>query len=381
MKKSVKTKLILTLAVLGVCFFIGRSCLKAPAKLGIKWEAAAGGRQEERCLSFIETALSSKNGIFTNFLDDGEIRAWATGHQVLSESEGLMMLYAVQSGDKRLFDRHLKIVKSMLLDDGVIAWRVGKEGELITKASAFIDDIRIIRALFFAYDRWGDNEYITTLEELIHKTKKHELTTAGPIDYYDAETKMAATTINLSYIDLYTMNLMARTDDDWNKAVNQGVELIKGGFISKNAPFYRKYYDYASKSYSTEAEINIIDYLKVLLHLSEVNLVPKEAIEWLRYQMDNYGALYNSYDVDSGKPCTNFECSASYALGCRIAANTGDVKLYEIMKDKLLTFQIAKQESVLAGAFGDVKTKEVFSFDNLQALLALQGSKVYTIRD
>ena len=65
------------------------------------------------------------------------------------------MLYAVQGGDKALFDEHFDIIQNMILDDGVIAWRVGKNGQPLTKASAFIDDIRVIRSLIFACDRWG----------------------------------------------------------------------------------------------------------------------------------------------------------------------------------------------------------------------------------
>ncbi|HHV84114.1 MAG TPA: glycoside hydrolase, partial [Tepidanaerobacter syntrophicus] len=39
--------------------------------------------------------MSGKTGIFTNFLYDDKINEMATGHQILSESEGLIMLYAV----------------------------------------------------------------------------------------------------------------------------------------------------------------------------------------------------------------------------------------------------------------------------------------------
>jgi hypothetical protein len=229
----------------------------------------------------------------------------------------------------------------------------------------------------FAYDRWGDDEYQRILQDLIQRTKKHELTVYGLVDYYDARTKTAATTVSLAYIDLYTMDLIARTDDDWAQAAAKGLEVIKGGFISNQAPFYRQCYDYAAKSYSMEDEINIIDYLKVLLHLSEVGRVPQQSIRWLRNQLDNYGALYNGYYVSTGQPSTDLQCSASYALGCRIATNIDDAELYKVMRDRLMSFQIRAEESELDGAWGDFGSKEVFSFDNLQAVLALQGSRIY----
>ena len=67
----------------------------------------------------------------------------------------------------------------------------------------------------------GDAKYQRTLKELIHKTKKYELTAQGLIDYYDSDAKTKAKTIDLCYIDLYTMNLLAQTDDDWDKAAKK----------------------------------------------------------------------------------------------------------------------------------------------------------------
>lgn len=360
--------------LISICFFIFYTISAKPSfETGIKWRNFSPGTQEALCLQFLQKSMSSNNGIFTNFLDDKKVIELATGHQVLSESEGLIMLYAVQAGDKLLFDKHLDIIKNMVLDDGVIMWRVGKNGEILTKASASIDDIRIIRSLVFAYDRWNDKKYEKTLKELMYKTKKYELTTQGLIDYYDSNINVKANTITLSYIDLYTMNLLAQIDNDWGKAAKKGLEIIKGGFISEKIPFFRTCYDYQTKSYSKEDEINIIDYLKILLHLSEVGKCPNEAIDWLKSQIKTRGALFNSYYTSSGEPASNLQSSAAYAIACRIAVNIEDDKLYKMMKERLVMFQIIEQTSPLYGAFGDLKTQEVYSFDNLQALLAFQN--------
>ncbi len=379
-QKSLKTKAIMALLLIGICFYIlytvitwGRLSSKPPFETGISWRKLSPGPEETKCLQFLQKAMSSKHGIYTNFLDDKEVKEWATGHQVLSESEGLIMLYAVQGGDKVLFDEHFDIIQNMILDDGVIAWRVGENGQTLTKASASIDDIRVIRSLIFACDRWGDAKYQRTLKELIHKTKKYELTAQGLIDYYDSDAKTRATTINLCYIDLYTMNLLAQTDDDWDKAAKKGLEIIKGGFVSDETPLFRTCYDYETKSYSKQDEINIIDYLKILLHLSEVSMCPNEAIDWLKSQIKIHGALFNNYYIHSAQPTSNLQSSAAYAIACRIAANIKDDELYEMMKERLLAFQITEDESPLYGVFGDLKTQEVYSFDNLQALLALQN--------
>lgn len=368
-----RRKIVFISILISIGFFILYTIASKPSlETGIKWEKLPSGTEEKLCLEFLQKSMSSNKGTFTNFLEDKEVKEWATGHQVLSESEGLIMLYAVQAGDKPMFDKHFDIIRNMILDDGVIMWRMGKQGELLTKSSASIDDLRVIRSLIFAYDRWSDKKYDKMLKKLTHKTKKYQLTAQGLIDYYDSAIETKAKTINLSYIDLYTMNLLAQIDDDWEKAVEKGLGIIEKGFISKERPLFRKSYDYETKRYSVEDEINIIDYLKVLLHLSEVGRCPDEAIHWLKEQLKTYGALFNSYYADSAEPATSLQSSAAYAIACRIATNIEDDELYEIMKGKLLMFQITEKSSPLYGAFGDNRTKEIYSFDNLQALLALQ---------
>ena len=46
------------------------------------------------------------------------------------------------------------------------------------------------------------------------------------------------------------------------KQLKKGLEIIKGGFISEETPLFRTCYNYETKSYSKQDEINIIDYLK-----------------------------------------------------------------------------------------------------------------------
>lgn len=366
---------IILIIVAIICFYLFYSLYlkQSSIKLNIEWKAFSSKPEETMCLKFIQTEMSGDQGIFTNFLDDYKVNEWATGHQVLSESEGLIMLYAVQGGNKSLFDEHFNIVRNMILDNGVIMWRVGSGGELLTKSSASVDDLRIVRSLIYASDRWQDMQYKTFLNELARKVKKYEFTKEGLVDYYDAESKMKADTITLSYIDLYTMKLLSQIDSDWENAFEKGLKIIDDAFISQDKPFFRKTYSYKTKSYSKEQEINIIDYLNILLHLSEVGMCPPEAIDWLKGQIRMNNALFNSYRINSAQPVSDLQCAASYAIACRIAKNVKDKELYEMMKARLLMFQIRDKTSPICGAFGDPTTLKVYSFDNLQALLALQG--------
>lgn len=369
---QVKRCLITIIILIGVISYTLHNRPKTSFDTGIKWENIKPNKEEALCLEFLQKSMNFDNGIYTNYLDDEDVKDWATGHQVLSESEGLIMLYLVQKGDKILFDKHFDIVKDMILDDGVIMWRMGKEGDILTKSSATIDDLRIIRALIFAKERWNDDKYKKMLDDLIYKVKTYEVVGQNLVDYYEAESKTMAKTINLSYIDLYTMKLLAQKDENWKGIYKSGMAIIKNGRVSDDGPFFWKCYNYDTKEYSSEDITNIIDYLKILLHLSEVGICPDFAIDWLKQQIKVNDALFNEYYTKSAKPATTLQSSAAYAITCRIAININDEKLYELMKKKLLEFQISETSSFLYGAFGNLESQEVYSFDNLQALLALQ---------
>lgn len=77
---------------------------------------------------FIEKDLSKSGyGIYTNYIDKSSEGDITKGHSVLSESEGLMMLYSVNANNKELFDEHFDIVKEMRLKMDLL---VGEKKEM-----------------------------------------------------------------------------------------------------------------------------------------------------------------------------------------------------------------------------------------------------------
>lgn len=62
------------------------------------------------------------------------------------------MLYAVGANDKEAFDDSYNIIKDKLLTSkGLVAWRY--DDNEILNVSSTIDDLRIIKALIYGYDR------------------------------------------------------------------------------------------------------------------------------------------------------------------------------------------------------------------------------------
>lgn len=326
---------------------------------------------EEICLEFITKKMSSLDGgIHTNYLDTNASGDLAGGHQILSESEGIIMLYYIKTNNKEAFDKHFEIVTNkFLMDDGLIRWRISEKANEVNDVSASIDDLRIMRSLLYAYSKWKDEKYINIFEKINNGLLKNNIYNGMITNFYDSQSKVLDDNINLSYIDLYTMEIVDKAEKNyWKKIKTKGLEIINSGYISDELPVYKKSYNLKVKKYDKDNKINMIDSLMVVLHLSEIGQQKSQTISWIKEQI-NSGALYGEYDVVTAQKMNNIESTAIYALTARIAKNIDDDELYNKSIEKMITLQIKNTNSYIYGSFGDEKTLMVFSFDNLQALL------------
>ncbi|MFZ5967200.1 MAG: glycosyl hydrolase family 8 [Bacillota bacterium] len=367
-----KSKVIITFIIVSLIFL---KISYREVKLGIHWTDYPKTYEEQLCYQFVAEMLSSPTyGIYTNYLEDSSFQEdEAKGHQILSESEGLMMLYSVKANEKKVFDQHAYVVSEyMVLPNHLFRWRIDRNGEKISESSAAIDDLRIIRALLLAYDRWGDRQYKGMLFKATKAVQKYEVDNNQLVDFYDSNSKEKASSITLAYIDLYTMDLLSKIDASWEKVEANGKEVILRGKISEDMPFYHKTFDYKTRQYHVDEFVNMIDTMMILKHLSEVGECPDDAILWLIDQMKTKGGVYLRYHASSGEAMSTMESTAVYALGAQIAVNIKNDELYEMMINKMLRYQIYLPSSGLYGAFGDEIKQEVYSFDNLNALLAFR---------
>lgn len=329
-------------------------------------------QEEKICLDFIQQELTSENGgIYTNYIDNDEADELAGGHQILSESEGLIMLYYIKTKDQDSFDVHLGLVEDKMMgDEGVVKWRIKEDAEGLSNSSASIDDLRIIRSLIYAYDLWHEKRYYRTLEKMSSGLLKYNIYEDCLTSYYELQSNYIAQEIELSYIDLLTMKLLVDIDEKWKLPYEHGLEVIENAYISPRLPLYIKSYNIDLKQYSKAETINIIDSLLVVLHLSEVGEVKEETIDWINNQIFQQNGIFSQYNIETGQPVSNIESTAVYAIAARIAKNIGDKALYEEIMKKMLRLQVVDAASPIYGSFGNAGSMQVFSFDNLQALLA-----------
>ena len=251
----------------------------------------------------------------------------------------------------------------------LVRWRIRDGYTNISEASASIDDLRIIRALIIADTLWGDEKYTELSSRMSEDMLNYNVYKNNLVNYYNKDFDETGQDIDLSYIDIGTMTLLVSENKQWIKIMDNGLKIVQDGMISDTFPMYSKTYDLSSGSYLEAEKINMIDSLTTVLHLSEIGVLEQQTVDWLYKQLIEVGHLYSEYDIN-GVPSTQSESTAAYALVARIAKTTGDMQLYGLAVEHMLKFQVLDSTSVIYGSFGNKLTLEVFSYDNLQALLA-----------
>lgn len=357
-KRSLSKIQLLFLFILLLSFFIYyRYYYVYPVYFKEMVYADFGGYPEEKELlySFIEEHFL-ENGFFRTNLLDSPQRKEASGEDVLSESIGLLMLYYLKEDSPLSFERQVNIVKDYFLNENqLIQWRI-RPGEFNTTVSAPIDDLRIIKALIKASEKWHREDYLIFAQDLsfhlmYYAVKDHNLLA------YDSKNSPKAPFV---YYDFKALQLMVQFHDDWYEILKKNAETI-AHYKVPGRPFYIDRWFYHGR------EFPMIENLMILMHFGEVGVLCSASLLWLKDEMDHHGlfGLYNR----KGEPLNNLESPAVYALVAIIAKLYEDEELYHQAIEHLRRMQIL-ENTKYCGGFVNLSTLSSFSFDHLLSLLA-----------
>lgn len=329
-------------------------------------------RQEQQALyNFINTQLTGSYGVYTNALDTDESAEVATGHEVLSESASLMMIYAVLAGDKELFDRQWGLGQQTFDMEGGFSYRYSPKLDKKYPVNAAVDDLRLIGALYEAGEVFDDGAYTEEANKYSQRLYDHNVKDGYLFDLYDNKYKVTNESVTLCYIDLNVLRKLSISSEVRGVLLHNMNSILEDGYLSNAFPFYETRFDYKTGEYSSE-NINTVESLLSILHLAEVNQHKLESIRYLKEHVEA-GTLYGQYTRE-GKPANDIRSTAIYALTAMIGAQTGDDSLYRTSIERMNEFRVADPGSPLYGGFGNTATGQAYSFDNLMALLAYSYS-------
>lgn len=315
-------------------------------------------------LQFIKNNLIDSEGAVHSRYEKSEEETWKS--DVLSESQGLMMQYAVLKQDKELFDTIYQYTKShMLLSKGLVSWMVqnGKASEV----NALLDDIRIYQAVDCAQELWGG--YDEEVSNLTNRFIQYGINKNGDyIDFYDSDSEQKASRLTLCYIDLATMKHLADENKQLEQAYLSADQILKNGQISETFPLYYSWYNYEKAKYE-EDDLNMAEELVTILHLAQIGELPDNTLEWIKSHMNSTG-IKARYDVN-GQVVDgyNYDSTAVYALVVRIAQETGENELKRQAIRKMEKMRIQDSSLAYNGAFGMEDGSEIYSFDQIVPLL------------
>ncbi|BEP27787.1 glycosyl hydrolase family 8 [Helicovermis profundi] len=327
---------------------------------------------EKLCFSFLDSKMSKKFGvIYTNYLSNKKTLSHSTGHEILSESIGLIMLYAVHTNNNLLFDSAYDyMIKNLFSNDIGILWRSEMSDNSVASSNASIDDLRILRALIEAKSLFDTDKYNTSIKRINDLTLSNLTYKNNLISYYSKNQVTSTNTIEIGYIDLFTIKLLINFDSRWKNVYKTSIKIVNSSKL-KNIPLFYKSYNIKNKTYKINNKVNMLDSLITMLHLSEVDLLDDKSYNWLKNKFYKEGKLYGSYFLD-GEPTYNYESSAVYAIAARLADSQNDDIFYNDLLKKLVNLQVTNSQSEIFGSFGNIDNLEVYSYDNLQSLLAFR---------
>lgn len=312
--------------------------------------------------SFFETHFMDLGYPITNLnAKDIENEDLPAENDVLSESMGLLLQKYLKDQDKINFDKTLENIENYFLKkNNLLAWKMPiaaiynqdmnvKENTV----NASVDDLRVIKALYIASEKFSEDSYKTKALKIgealkVNCTKQTKMLSFDSLDSTEAI---------WTYYDFEALYYLSKDNKDWKKILVKSILEIQKHKI-KNKPFF--YIESKTENYKS------IENLMIVMHFAEIGIVDNESIEFIKNEIKQ-GAYYGEYNY-SGEELNNIESPAIYGIIAQLAKRINDKELYDLSCEKL-TELTEFENKTYYGGYIDIKSKRAYSFDQLMAML------------
>lgn len=315
-------------------------------------------KEEKQAAIMLKDEMIGEKGLIFQKIEQGKVM-----DAYLLESMGQVLEYADYTGNKKLKDETLRLIfKYFETREGYLSWQI-YEGKP-QKATALIDEMRILKVLMQGERDKEAEYYIDVIKESLHNFSLQE---GRWVDFYDARCREKADQISLFYIDVETMEMLAKDDTRFYKPFKYAKTILMNSPVNEYG-FFPQAYDYKRKEYVYDSSVNMVENMLTSMHYFKTGGDIKPFISFLKSELDK-GHIYNYYHYDS-TPLKKEQSTAVYALACQLFMQTGDTLYVDMCYEKMLAFQI--KEGDLKGGFGDLFSRTVYAYDQLEALKTIR---------
>jgi len=313
--------------------------------------------------NFVTTKLmDSEGGIYSNYHNDyPDSDVAGVNHDVLSESVGLFMEYLYLYDDKKGFDEQVRLIRKRFLSPvGLLYWRIREDGKR-EKSNALIDDLRIVKYLILAGEKWEDDTYIKLAKKIAKAIEKYNTYRGYLVEGADwskgflfGYSVTKSKRVCVAYLDLYAIKLISERIKSFAPLYRSSAGVVLGSVVGRKV---RKCF-YPAKGMYGKGYADSINRLNTIQHLVEVGFSPYRILDHLRAKFTN--------------PMFKVDDAASCALSAEIFTSVGDKYGAKSALRKMLRFYIKKGPLVGGIGYRESGRYHVYAFDNLLAIDALR---------
>lgn len=318
-------------------------------------------RQTSLLLNFIQTKMLTSRGIYTNYRNVKSVNGITNGHQMLSESSGLWLIYLASTHQFKRFRVFYKATKKTFNQQIQFSYRYDPQTHQLSNVNATLDDLRIIRALQLYATLTHSHYYRHEAAKRFSLLKTGSLKNGKLANFYDVKTHKQSTNSSLAYYDFVTLKYFETVTTKGKKFYKHQLHVVKQGYLGDAFPLYASSFNLKTYAYSNRS-LNTSEALETVLHLAEVGEVKTETLNWLKIQIES-GHLYNRYST-LGIVLDKSQSAANYSLAAMIFANAGDNREYQRAMRLAWQAQVTQKGSPLYGGLGDLKSKDAYSYNN-----------------
>ncbi|MDT6980054.1 hypothetical protein [Levilactobacillus zymae] len=179
-------------------------------------------RHQAALATFVTKRLVTQDGIYTNYVDTATRRAGsATGHEMLSESAGLWLIYLARHHQFAAFRQFYRATAKTFGDHGQFSYRYDPRSRKRFAVNATLDDLRIIKALNIYDALTQTTRYRQVAANHFAALKAGALKDGKVYDYYNPQIGQTAQTSSLAYLDFKTLGFYERGSASGRKAYRE----------------------------------------------------------------------------------------------------------------------------------------------------------------